>query len=56
MVDRDPQNPQFRALGSPHLLFPIEAPTLGSSQPRKGNAMNPWLLCRHRGLASIPWL
>lgn len=43
-------------LGSPHLSFPVEAPTLGSSQPRKGNTMDPWLLCRPRGQAPLPWL
>lgn len=56
MVSRDLQDPQFATLGSPHLSFPIEAPTLGSSQPRKGDAVDPRLLCCPGGLASLPRL
>lgn len=55
VVDRDPRDPRFTS-GSPHLSFPIEAPTLGSSQPRKGNTVDSWLLCRPRGLDPFPWL
>lgn len=55
-MDRYPQDPQFVVPGSTHLSFPIEAPTLGSFQPRKGNTVNPWLLCYPRGWAPLPWL
>ena len=56
MVSRNLQDPQFATLGSPHLSFPIEAPPLGSSQPRKGDAVDPRLLCCPGGLASLPRL
>lgn len=56
MVSRDLGDPQFAAPGSPHLSFSIKAPTLGSSQPRKGNTVDPRLLCCSGGLASLPRL
>lgn len=55
-MDRYSQDPQFVVPGSTHLSFPIEAPTLGSFQPRKGNTVNPWLLCYPGGWAPLPWL
>lgn len=56
VVCRDPRDPQFASPGSAHLSFPIEAPTLGSSQPRKGDTVDPWLLCCPRGPAPLPRL